>query len=261
MKTPTARRARIVTASRNAPRAATQAATRAALASIALVAGCGITPTLTPDSARGVGAGNARATFQAIPSLGVAATYGVTDRLDVQAVAELRGSVAVAGKYTLVDAPDVAVAVEGRGFAGLGEDVAKASGLSAGAVIELGGERLRLVAGARYDELIHETYPDDAEATCSSDLRPGPGQDYGTIVQTYALLSFGSARGNRLTLGATCDHYVALDDVPDPDGDIPDERECYPVLGVSIPFGRLWGRGAPPTDDPPTGRVDGAEGG
>ena len=251
----TVRRARVL----RHHRMKTPTATGAALASIALVAGCGITPTLTPDSARGVGAGNARATFQAIPSLGVAATYGVTDRLDVQAVAELRGSVAVAGKYTLVDAPDVAVAVEGRGFAGLGEDVAKASGLSAGAVIELGGERLRLVAGARYDELIHETYPDDA-GYLSSDLRPGPGQDYGTIVQTYAMLSLGNARGSRITLGATCDHYVALDDAPDQDGDVPDERGCYPVLGMSIPFGRLWGRGAPPADDPPTASVDGAEG-
>ena len=163
----------------------------------ALVAGCSITPTLAPDSARGVGADRTEVGAFLLPSLGATATRGITDRLDVDASAELVGIVSLGAKYTLVDRPGFALAVEGRGFGGFGEDVAESRGLSAGPVAEIGVDPLRLVAGARWHELKHDTYPDAEDGYVDwGEIRPRPGDDYGS-----------------------------------------DERACYPLAGISLPLG------------------------
>ena len=141
-------------------------------------------------------------------------------------------------KYNLVDRPGFALAVEGRGFAGFAEDVAESRGLSAGPVVELGTDPLRLVAGVRWHELKHDTYPDAADGYVDwGDVRPAPGDDCGSIVQAHAMLAFGSAGRGHLLLGASCDFYVALEPRPERAGGRRRTRDCYPLAGISLPLG------------------------
>lgn len=215
-------------------------ASSCALAAL-VAAGCSITPSLPPTTARGVGAGETHVGAWALPSLGGTVTRGLTDRLDVAASAELVGIVSLGAKYTVLDRPDFAIALEGRGFFGFDDSVAKARGIGAGPVFEIGSDPVRLVAGARYDELEHETYDDESYLDWG-DLKPGRGQDYGSIVQAYAVVAFDFTSRGHLLLGASCDFYVALDRSPDIYGDRPDGHACYPMAGIDLSLGRANGR-------------------
>lgn len=216
------------------------AAPLAAALAIALGAGCSLTPTVPADAARTVGAGRTIAAAYAMPEIGATVAHGLTDRLDLGASAELRGTVALWTRYAVADAPGFALALEARAFAGFVDEVAHARGASVGPLIELGAGPRRLLAGLRYNALEHETYADRGglyDGLFELGLRPEPGEDYGRIGQLWATLALDLSSRGALHLGATCDFYLSLERDPDRYGDRPDRERCYPVLGLSLPVG------------------------